>query len=83
MGKQDGQSGRAERVADVTPWLINRADAPRYPTMRLFRQRERGLWTDPLSELLTALNVRRTGQKDAGSQSFLDHRAILRPRPRR
>jgi hypothetical protein len=61
-------------------WLINRSDSPWYPTMRLFRQRERGLWIDPVCELLTALHARLTGQNENGSQSSRDYRAILRPK---
>jgi hypothetical protein len=63
-------------------WLLDRTDSPWYPTMRLFRQRERGVWIDPISELLTALQARLDrGQHEAGARSYLDHRAILRPRP--
>jgi tetratricopeptide (TPR) repeat protein len=36
-------------------WLIGREDSPWYPTLRLFRQRERGDWDDVVSRLRAAL----------------------------
>jgi tetratricopeptide (TPR) repeat protein len=36
-------------------WLIGRADSPWYPSMRLFRQKRYGIWTEPLIELEAAL----------------------------
>jgi Flp pilus assembly protein TadD/ADP-heptose:LPS heptosyltransferase len=36
-------------------WLLNRADSPWYPTMRLFRQAEPGNWEDVLEEMSKAL----------------------------
>jgi tetratricopeptide (TPR) repeat protein len=32
-------------------WLTGRADSPWYPTMRLFRQRRRGVWSDVLEAM--------------------------------
>ena len=37
-------------------WLLQRADTPWYPTMRLFRQRKLGDWTDVISRIVAALN---------------------------
>ena len=36
-------------------WLLAREDSPWYPTMRLFRQRQRGNWDDVFKRLATAL----------------------------
>jgi tetratricopeptide (TPR) repeat protein len=36
-------------------WMLDRADSPWYPTMRLFRQKSRGDWSAPIAEVLTAL----------------------------
>jgi ADP-heptose:LPS heptosyltransferase len=39
-------------------WLLDRADSPWYPTMRLFRQRERGNWHSVFEEIEAALRGR-------------------------
>jgi tetratricopeptide (TPR) repeat protein len=39
-------------------WLMGREDSPWYPGMRLFRQSERGQWTDVIDRLLKALQQR-------------------------
>jgi Tfp pilus assembly protein PilF/ADP-heptose:LPS heptosyltransferase len=31
-------------------WMLDRSDSPWYPTMRLFRQRQRGDWTAPIND---------------------------------
>ncbi len=36
-------------------WLRDRADSPWYPTMRLFRQRERGDWREPLARIAASV----------------------------
>jgi Flp pilus assembly protein TadD len=36
-------------------WMLDRADSPWYPTMRLFRQRDRGDWPSVFAEVLKAL----------------------------
>jgi tetratricopeptide (TPR) repeat protein len=36
-------------------WLLEREDTPWYPTMRLFRQRKLGDWSDPIARLTRAL----------------------------
>jgi tetratricopeptide (TPR) repeat protein len=36
-------------------WLLVRSDTPWYPSMRLFRQRHSGDWSDPLAELERAV----------------------------
>jgi hypothetical protein len=36
-------------------WLLERADSPWYPTMRLFRQRQLNDWTGVIDELAQAL----------------------------
>ena len=37
-------------------WMADRDDSPWYPTMRLFRQRTPGGWTDAIAEVKTALD---------------------------
>jgi tetratricopeptide (TPR) repeat protein len=36
-------------------WLVNRDDSPWYPTMRLFRQRERGAWSEVFSRIAATI----------------------------
>lgn len=36
-------------------WLLDRTDSPWYPTLRLFRQRHRGDWTDAVADVLRRL----------------------------
>jgi len=45
------------RLADPPDWLwmLDRADSPWYPTMRLFRQKRPGDWGDPVGEIVAAL----------------------------
>jgi hypothetical protein len=38
-------------------WFLNRSDSPWYPTMRLFRQRRRGDWTDVIAEMREQLAI--------------------------
>jgi tetratricopeptide (TPR) repeat protein len=47
-------------------WLTERADSPWYPTMRLFRQSQRGVWRDVFEAMareLTALVERRAASR--------------------
>lgn len=37
-------------------WMLDRADSPWYPTMRLFRQKRTGNWDDPVREIVAALS---------------------------
>jgi hypothetical protein len=39
-------------------WLSGREDSPWYPTMRLFRQTQRGDWLEALDKLAAALRER-------------------------
>jgi ADP-heptose:LPS heptosyltransferase len=39
-------------------WLLDRSDSPWYPTMRLFRQRERGNWQAVFEAIEKALSER-------------------------
>jgi ADP-heptose:LPS heptosyltransferase len=41
-------------------WLLNRADSPWYPTLRLFRQSHRGDWSPVLEQVVAEL--RRTSR---------------------
>jgi hypothetical protein len=47
-------------------WLLDREDTPWYPTMRLFRQRERGEWGDVFRRIAGALRER-VGDRSSGS----------------
>ena len=40
-------------------WLLDRDDSPWYPTMRLFRQRERGDWGDVMARVAAAIEAMR------------------------
>jgi tetratricopeptide (TPR) repeat protein len=46
-------------------WLLDRGDSPWYPTMRLFRQRQRGDWEGVFAELKQALCERLRSSADA------------------
>ncbi|MEA2707469.1 MAG: hypothetical protein QOF78_70 [Phycisphaerales bacterium] len=48
-------------------WLIDRADSPWYPTMRLFRQRKLGDWRDVMREVGTELRKLSSGGKPLSS----------------
>jgi tetratricopeptide (TPR) repeat protein len=39
-------------------WMLDRADSPWYPSMRLFRQKEIGQWQAPIEQLLEELRCR-------------------------
>jgi tetratricopeptide (TPR) repeat protein len=66
-------------------WLIGRADSPWYPTMRLFRQTRRGVWSDVFEAMageLVPLAERRTIPRMVSTPSSLgeliDKMTILR-----
>jgi len=40
-------------------WLLNRDDSPWYPSIRLFRQKDPGNWSDVFSAVLRAIHKRR------------------------
>ncbi len=40
------------------PWLLEREDSPWYPSLRLFRQQERGNWDEVFARMATALRQR-------------------------
>lgn len=42
-------------------WLRDREDCPWYPSMRLFRQAERGDWSAPVAQVAAALSALRDG----------------------
>jgi hypothetical protein len=50
-------------------WLLSRDDSPWYPTMRLFRQRKPGGWTDVFVEIEEAVFMEFLGE---GSESGVD-----------
>jgi ADP-heptose:LPS heptosyltransferase len=37
-------------------WLLNRADSPWYPTLRVFRQSHRGDWSPVLEQVVAELH---------------------------
>ena len=39
-------------------WLLARSDSPWYPTLRLFRQTERGVWGTAFAQIESALNLK-------------------------
>jgi ADP-heptose:LPS heptosyltransferase len=51
-----GALGRQVRVLlPLIPdwrWLLTRADSPWYPTAKLYRQKERGQWSEPVQALV-------------------------------
>jgi tetratricopeptide (TPR) repeat protein len=66
-------------------WLTERADSPWYPTMRLFRQRRRGVWSDlfeAMASELAQLVGRRTTPRMASTPcslgELIDKITILR-----
>jgi tetratricopeptide (TPR) repeat protein len=44
-------------------WMLDREDSPWYPTMRLFRQRDRGDWSVPIERMARELAAMATGQQ--------------------
>lgn len=48
-------------------WGMDRSDTPWYPTMRLFRQRERGQWQPVLDEIRKELALWSAGRVTAGA----------------
>ena len=42
-------------VAPIGGWLLDRADSPWYPTMRLFRQTAPGQWDDVFQRIRAAV----------------------------
>ena len=50
----------ALKYAPHWTWLTDRSDSPWYPSMRLFRQTERGNWDGVFSEIAAALQARAT-----------------------
>ena len=62
-------------VAPDWRWLLDRADSPWYPTMRLFRQKEPGNWEPVFAEIAAALAER------VGTAATLPHAVRKRYRP--
>ncbi len=50
-------------------WLLDRSDSPWYPTMRLFRQKERGNWQGVFEEIQKALFERPQSSRADGANS--------------
>ena len=55
-------------------WLRDRSDSPWYPTMRLFRQKQRGQWIEVVSEVAAALRNLVT-HRNARSMSEIERTA--------
>lgn len=47
----------ALRAVSDWPWLLDRADTPWYPTIRLFRQRTRGDWNGVIEQIAQVLRA--------------------------
>jgi tetratricopeptide (TPR) repeat protein len=47
-------------------WLLDRCESPWYPTMRLFRQKERGNWQGVFQEIEQALGDRLPSSRNPG-----------------
>lgn len=43
-------------------WMLNRFDSPWYPTMRLFRQKQRGVWAGAFGDIKSELEKMLAGQ---------------------
>jgi len=66
-------------------WLTKRADSPWYPTMRLFRQKRRGVWSDvfeamvgELAQLIEQRRTPRTVSTPCSLGELIDKITILR-----
>ena len=71
-------------------WLRDRSDSPWYPTLRLFRQRRRGEWSDVFADMAAALQAiipaavgGRTIDIPGAIGELIDKIAILRIKARR
>jgi hypothetical protein len=53
-------------------WLLDREDSPWYPTMRLFRQRELGNWTDVIERMAAALEEVREKHTSGACEQIVD-----------
>ena len=58
-------------------WLLDRADSPWYPSLRLFRQSQRGDWAEVFTRIaaeLTSLAAAKRGKDRpaTGAATFLD-----------
>jgi ADP-heptose:LPS heptosyltransferase len=47
-------------------WMLDRADSPWYPTLRLFRQERSGDWSDPIERLRQVLPI--AARREAAKQ---------------
>lgn len=47
-------------------WQLDRDDSPWYPTMRIFRQRQRGDWEDVITRVIHALSLLPPDDRQAG-----------------
>jgi tetratricopeptide (TPR) repeat protein len=55
-------------------WLMNRADSPWYPTMRLFRQSSRGDWSGVIARVARGVEL---GSVAHRSRRSLDHKSAV------
>jgi len=59
-------------------WMLNRRDSPWYPTMKLFRQKERGQWQPVFQRVAEELRIMaateiRNQKTEVGKQKFSPH----------
>jgi tetratricopeptide (TPR) repeat protein len=65
-------------------WMLDRADSPWYPTMRLFRQPMRGDWATPITKIAEELRARALWEGEAPGEPRLpqgESSARQAPRP--
>jgi hypothetical protein len=75
--RRETQTG--ETVISCRAWLRDRDDKPWYPTVRLFNQRQRGEWSEVLTDVAAALQQRSLPQIFKAPASVTSSRAILNP----
>jgi len=55
------------RFDGAWPWMLEREDSPWYPSMRIFRQNDRGNWTDVMQRVASALDMEFNRPDDKGT----------------
>jgi len=49
-------------------WMMDRADSPWYPSIRLFRQKTPGDWNEPFNKVASELKILQSSTKKDGSE---------------
>lgn len=66
------------------PWLLNRTDSPWYPSMRIYRQKDKGCWSPVFEEIKKNLNTavaEREAEKLTATRNELQINIFQTPRP--